>query len=105
MARVEDPRLPSPAIGGVERWAGTVQQYLNVYLRRISNQLNNLADGYVTAATSADSAAPSGGTWSAGDYVRNTAPAEAGSAGSMYVITGWIYDGTSWIECRSLTGN
>ena len=104
MARVEDPRLPSPATSG-ERWASIVQEYLNVYLRRVSNQLNNLADGYVSAASSADNAAPTGGTWSAGDFVRNTAPAEAGSAGSMYVITGWIYDGSAWLECRALTGN
>lgn len=54
-------------------------------------------------------AAPTGGTWKQGDFVRNTAPTEAGSAASKYVVLGWscIADGTpgTWVACRCLTGN
>lgn len=54
------------------------------------------------------SAAPSSGTWKLGDRCWNTAPAEAGTAGSKYVTLGWICTsaGTSgtWKEMRVLTG-
>lgn len=54
-------------------------------------------------------AAPATNTWAVGDYIQNTAPAEAGSAASKYVILGWVCTvaGTpgTWLECRSLTGN
>jgi hypothetical protein len=55
------------------------------------------------------SAAPVSGTWTRGSVVENTAPSEAGGAGSKYVITGWICTvaGTpgTWLETRALTGN
>lgn len=54
-------------------------------------------------------AAPTTGTWSQGDFVWNTAPAEAGSSSSKYVILGWVctVSGTpgTWLQCRTLTGN
>lgn len=53
--------------------------------------------------------APVAGTWTRGDRVFNNTPAEAGSDGSKYVITGWIctLGGTpgTWLEMRTLTGN
>lgn len=60
----------------------------------------------------AAAAMPTTGGWRAGDYVENTAPAVAGSAGSQYVIHGWkrITTGTDhtlntdWVEDRGLTG-
>lgn len=48
--------------------------------------------------------APASGTWATGDKCRNTAPTELGSAGSKYVVTGWIYLSGAWKEMRSLTG-
>ncbi len=53
-------------------------------------------------------AAPTSGTWAQGDKCKNTAPVESGSAGSKYVITGWVCvtsgsPGT-WKEMRVLTG-
>lgn len=54
-------------------------------------------------------AAPVAGTWSVGDIVVNTAPAEAGTAGSKYITLGWTCTvaGTpgTWLPMRTLTGN
>lgn len=61
------------------------------------------------AAFNSAAAAPTGGTWAVGDKVWNSAPAEAGGAGSKYVIIGWICTvaGTpgTWLQMRTLTGN
>lgn len=59
------------------------------------------------------SAMPTTGSWTAGDYVQNTAWAEQGTAGSKYIIKGWmrITTGsnnvlnTDWFQDRALTGN
>lgn len=55
------------------------------------------------------SAAPSTGTWAVGDICWNTAPSEAGSTGSKYIVEKWICTvaGTpgTWLPCRVLTGN
>jgi hypothetical protein len=54
-------------------------------------------------------ALPTTGTWARGDIVLNNTAAEAGTAGSKYVITGWVCvtAGTpgSWLQMRTLTGN
>lgn len=54
-------------------------------------------------------AAPNFDTWAVGHTVENTAPSELGSAGSKYVIRGWICTvaGTpgTWLPMRTLTGN
>lgn len=75
----------------------------------IARQVNALSEGSIAGAYTARTAAPSSGTFAKGDFIRNSAPAEAGTAGSKYVITGWICTvaGTpgTWLACRSLTGN
>jgi hypothetical protein len=49
-------------------------------------------------------------TWARGDFVENSAPWEKGSAGSRYVVRGWLCTvagygaAAKWVECRSLTG-
>ena len=81
--------------------------------RDTSAQVNDLAEGKISAVHSARSTVPAGGTWKQGDFVRKSDPVEAGTAGSKYVIVGWvrITDGsnnvlnTDWLECRFLTGN
>jgi parallel beta-helix repeat protein len=54
-------------------------------------------------------AAPTTGTWVAGDKTWKRAPVEAGAATAKYVIIGWICvaGGTpgTWLEMRTLTGN
>jgi hypothetical protein len=47
--------------------------------------------------------------WTRGDRRWNKVPSELGTAGSKYVVNGWICTGTgtpgTWVEMRSLTGN
>lgn len=86
----------------------TFLAHLYAVLRQIITQLNNLSDGLITASYS-DTAAPTTGTHGAGDFVKNSSPAELGIIGEKYVITGWICTagGTpgTWKESRTLTGN
>lgn len=78
-------------------------------LREHATQVNMLSEGKISAKYNAYTAAPTTGTWSQGDFLANSAPAEAGAASSKYVILGWVctVSGTpgTWLECRSLTGN
>jgi hypothetical protein len=78
-------------------------------LREITNQLNLLSEGFLQAATNAGSAAPTTGSYRQGDFVRHSAPSEAGGAGSKYVIVGFICTASgspgTWKEMRVLTGN
>jgi hypothetical protein len=78
-------------------------------MRDHAMQVNLLADGRLAAVTNAATAAPTTGTHARGDFLRNSAPAELGSASSKYVIFGWICvtGGTpgTWLQCRFLTGN
>jgi hypothetical protein len=85
-----------------------VRQLDSIY-RQTATQLNQLSDGRLYAVTNADTAAPTTGQWNQGDFIRNSAPAEAGSVGSMYVLHGWVCVASgepgSWVQCRYLTGN
>lgn len=82
---------------------------LRDYLMRIHQQLNGIGDGRASPVHSASTAAPTTGDWAQGDFIRNSTPSEAGTAGAKYVVTGWIctVSGTpgTWVACRSLTGN
>lgn len=87
---------------------GLVRQLSALHVQ-IATLLNGLSDGRITASNSAGTAAPTAGTWAIGDFVRNSAPAEAGSASSKYVVIGWVCTvagspGT-FVACRCLTGN
>lgn len=77
-------------------------------LREHAVQINQLAEGRISAAYSALPSAPVGGTWAQGDFVRNSAPVELGASPNKYVIHGWqcVSGGTpgAWVECRFLTG-
>lgn len=73
---------------------------------------NDISDGKAVAANSAAAAAPGATSttqYAVGDFVKNSAPAELGAAGSKYLVTGWmcVTAGTPgvWKECRALTGN
>lgn len=99
--RLHNPRLPfelSALVVGLERWMNSA-----------AAQINNLAEGRLTASHNALTAAPTTGTWATGDFIKNSAPAEAGVALSKYVTIGWICvsGGTpgTWLACRCLTGN
>lgn len=79
------------------------------FYSEVARQVNALSEGRLAASYSARTSAPTTETWAKGDQVRNSNPAEAGGAGSKYVVTGWICTagGTpgTWLEMRTLTGN
>ena len=78
-------------------------------LRDIAKQVNGITEGQQYAFHASMTAAPTTGSWAKGDFVLNSAPAEAGAAGSKYIIHGWrcTVAGTpgTWLEVRTLTGN
>ena len=78
-------------------------------LRDIQDQVNALSEGYIVAAYTAQTAAPTTGSWNKGDFIRNSNPSEAGTAGSKYVVIGWICTAAgspgTWLQARTLTGN
>ena len=78
-------------------------------LREHATLLNLITDGRLSGTNNATTAAPTTGTHARGDFVRNSEPAEAGSASSKYVVLGFlcVAGGTpgTWLPCRVLTGN
>ena len=78
-------------------------------LREQAMQVNLLTEGRLAAIYNAMTAAPTSDTYAQGDFVRNSAPVEVGTAGSKYVVYGWmcVSGGTpgAWVPCRFLTGN
>lgn len=98
----QQPRLPAKSVGDL---VNALQRYFS----RLAGQLNSVSEGQITGVTNAATSVPTTGTYASGDFVRNSTPAEAGSASSKYVIFGWVCvtGGTpgTWKECRFLTGN
>lgn len=86
-----------------------MERKLTDLFRATNVQVNQLTEGTVSAVHSASTAAPTAGSYAVGDFVRNSAPAEAGTAGSKYVVMGWLctVGGTpgTFVPCRALTGN
>ena len=103
-----DPSLPviPPTAGDYEK---TLSFRLTGLFRKIIQQLNGISEGSITACGNAATSAPTTGAWQQGDFIRNSAPTELGTAGSKYVIHGWICTtaGTpgTWKQARYLTGN
>ena len=83
--------------------------YLARWMRETATQLNLLSEGYVQAATNATNPVPTSGDFSVGDFIRNNNPIEVGTAGSKYVVLGWICtvagNPGTLLQCRALTGN
>lgn len=77
-------------------------------LREHAVLINLMTDGRLAGTHNATTAAPASGSYAVGDFVRNSAPAEAGSAGSKYLVLGWVVtddDPLAFLPCRVLTGN
>lgn len=77
-------------------------------LKDHATQVNLMAGGRVAAIPNASTSAPTSGDHAQGDFVRNSTPVEVGTAGSKYVVFGWLCvaggsPGT-WVGCRFLTG-
>jgi hypothetical protein len=96
-----DARLPNG--NDLQGW----RQRLYELVRDIVNQVNGLSEGRISACTNAAPAMPVTGVYAPGDFVRNTAPAEAGPVGSKYVVEGWLCTAapTNFVQKRFLTGN
>lgn len=80
-------------------------------MRVVEDAVNRLSEGRIYQRYNAAAAAPTGTTvsYQVGDQVMNSNPVELGSAGSKYMIVGWmcIAAGTpgTFREMRVLTGN
>ena len=102
----ENPPLP---LNTDSAYARDLNFTLSRLLRNIAAKVNGLADGRLSMIDNAQTAAPTTGTWAQGDFVRNSTPTEQGTAGSKYVLLGWVSvaGGTpgTFKECRVLTGN
>ena len=101
-----DPRLPQPP---GDAYAQQLSRRLGELFRDLTHRVELLARGSLAGTRNAATAAPTTGTWAQGDFVRHSAPVEAGVAGSKYVVLGWVCvaGGTpgTWLATRVLTGN
>jgi len=105
--RLQKPQLPNA--DAKDRFSNDLVFKVKQILGLVIDQVNNLTEGQVTAVQNANTAPPTTGTHQQGDVIRNSAPAELGSPGNRYIVTGWVCTvaGTpgTWLPCRSLTGN
>lgn len=85
-------------------------RHLNEEWRSAITQLNQLSEGQINAATNAAPAPPTGSVvnYNQGDFIRNSAPTVLGTAGSQYVVMGWVCVASgapgTWVASRTLTG-
>jgi len=102
----ETPLLPINPESDYDRRLG---QVLYKLLRDLSLKVNAIAGGRMFGVDATATTIPVAGTWSQGDIVVNSAPAELGSVSSKYVVQGWqcLVGGTpgTWVAMRYLTGN
>lgn len=86
-----------------------MERKLTDLFRATNEQVNQLTEGTVSAVHSASTAAPTTGDFAQGDFVRNSAPIELGTAPNKYVVLGFLctVGGTpgTFVQCRALTGN
>lgn len=89
-------------------YARALNRALTDYTRLVSQKVNQLADGRFAGRDLVAAAVPTTGMYARGDFVANSAPAELGTAGSRYVISGWICttagEPGTFVQCRFLTG-
>jgi hypothetical protein len=78
-------------------------------LSAIAKKVNGISSGNFASLDGIGTAAPTTGTWAQGDFIRNSAPVEAGSTPDKYVVFGFVctVGGTpgTWLQVRTLTGN
>ena len=90
-------------------YARQLNLQLKDIFRTMAQRMNAISDGQISAIDNAATAAPTTGTYAQGDFIRNKSPTELGTAGSRYVIRGFICvaGGTpgTWVQSRTLTGS
>jgi hypothetical protein len=102
----ENPALP---LNTDSQYARDLNFTLTKTFRNIAMKVNQIGDGRMAGSDLVASSIPTTGTYAQGDFIRNSAPVEAGTAGSKYVVVGWLVTvgGTpgTLVQCRYLTGN
>lgn len=106
MKLIENPQLP---IGPDGAYARDLNFALSQIFRVIAQKVNLIADGRISGSDFVADSVPTTGTFRPGDFIRNSAPVEAGTAGGKFVNLGWVCTvggspGTL-LPCRVLTGN
>jgi hypothetical protein len=90
-------------------YAQNLNFVLSRLLRNIAAKVNAIGDGRIVGADLVAASIPTTGTYRQGDFILNSAPVEAGTAGSKYVQVGWVctVSGSpgTLLPCRYLTGN
>ena len=88
--------------------AESIARSLAQLLPRIATQVNNVSEGRIVGSHNAATQPPAMGLYQAGDYIRNSAPQVLGTAGSQYIVKGWVCitsgDPGTWVQDRGLTG-
>lgn len=89
-----------------------LRQRLYDLQRETAQQVNLLSEGALSAAYNAATTAPTTGLFAQGDIVRNKTPSELGTAGSKYVLYGWMCvtattasTPAAFVQLRFATGN
>lgn len=91
-----DPRLPD-SDKPIFSWERKLVSRLYEVFREHASAINGAAPVSTAPATQGRFL---------GEFVQNTNDyVEVGTAGSKYTLTGWKWNGTTWLEQRSLTGN
>ena len=102
----ENPQLP---MGQDSKYSSDLNFVLSRIFRNTAQKVNALADGRIAGNDFVAAAIPTTGTFRQGDFIKNSVPVEAGTAGSKYVLLGWIctVSGTpgTLLPVRTLTGN
>ena len=90
--------------GEADSIARSLLQVLPVFAK----QVNAVSEGRIAGHHNAATSAPTTGLYQRGDYLRNSAPAVLGTAGSQYIVKGWVCitsgDPGTWVQDRGLTG-
>lgn len=102
----ENPQLP---INPDSTYARDLNFVLSRLFRNIAQKVNAIGDGRIAGSDFTAASVPTTGTFRQGDRVWNSAPVEAGTAGSKFVTLGWVCvaggsPGTL-LPIRTLTGN
>ena len=88
--------------------AESIARSLVQILPSIAKQVNAVSEGRIAGHHNAATSAPATGLYQRGDYLRNSAPAVLGTAGSQYIVKGWVCitsgEPGTWVQDRGLTG-
>lgn len=96
-----DPRLPQ------NEDQKALKQRLYEINRDVATQVNAISEGLLQGASNAAASVPTTGSYVKGDFVRNSAPVELGTAGNKYVVWAWLCIAAplTFVQMRAPTGN